>query len=243
MSMTSTRSSSAAISSLRARRRRRFVQQRSTRSRACNRRLDAQGKPQNRRGSARKSCRRSRSGNGLGGGLTIMQRSHGPRAGDQRHPVSYYRRSMGVGETPLFALHLGFTLTGANRRRGCLYCRAHTFGPIDGRRRSAGSIDALQEEGFMKRNGQCHCGSLRVVAMGDPERVDLCHCKACQRRPGTAFHLGATYLKARVRLEGDRQIYEREADTGYRIRFHSARIAVARFPGRAIAILPSAGLP
>jgi len=72
----------------------------------------------------------------------------------------------------------------------------------------------------MKRNGQCHCGSLRVVAMGDPERVDLCHCKACQRRPGTAFHLGATYLKARVRLEGDRQIYGREADTGYRIRFH-----------------------
>ena len=72
----------------------------------------------------------------------------------------------------------------------------------------------------MKRNGQCHCGSLRVVAMGDPERVDLCHCKACQCRPGTAFHLGATYLKARVRLEGDRQIYEREADTGYRIRFH-----------------------
>ena len=45
------------------------VQQRSTRSRVCNRRLDAQGKPQNRRGSARKSCRRSRSGNGLGGGL------------------------------------------------------------------------------------------------------------------------------------------------------------------------------
>jgi hypothetical protein len=82
-------------------------------ARASSRRLDAQGKPQNRRGSGRKSCRRSRSGNGLGGGLTIMQRSHGPRAGDQRHRVSYYRRSMGVGETPLFALHLGFTLTGA----------------------------------------------------------------------------------------------------------------------------------
>jgi hypothetical protein len=72
----------------------------------------------------------------------------------------------------------------------------------------------------MERNGQCHCGSLRVVATGDPERVYLCHCKACQRRTGTAFHLGATYLKGRVRLEGDRKIYEREADTGYRIRFH-----------------------
>jgi hypothetical protein len=42
-----------------------------------------------------------------------MQRSHGPRAGDQRHRVSYYRRSMGVGETPLLALYPGFTLTGA----------------------------------------------------------------------------------------------------------------------------------
>jgi hypothetical protein len=35
-----------------------------------------------------------------------------------------------------------------------------------------------------------------------------------------AFQFGATYLKARGRLEGDRKINEREADTGYRIRFH-----------------------
>jgi hypothetical protein len=47
----------------------------------------------------------------------------------------------------------------------------------------------------MERNGQCHCGSLRVVATGEPERVYLCHCKACQRRTGTAFHFGATYVK------------------------------------------------
>jgi hypothetical protein len=73
---------------------------------------------------------------------------------------------------------------------------------------------------IVERNGQCHCGSLRVIATGDPERVYLCHCKACQRRTSTAFHFGATYLKERVRLEGERKIYEREADTGYRIRFH-----------------------
>jgi hypothetical protein len=72
----------------------------------------------------------------------------------------------------------------------------------------------------MERIGQCHCGSLRVVATGDSERVYICHCKACQRRTGTAFHFGATYLKERVRLGGERRIYEREADTGYRIRFH-----------------------
>jgi hypothetical protein len=72
----------------------------------------------------------------------------------------------------------------------------------------------------MERTAQCHCGSLRIVATGDPERVYLCHCKACQRRTGTAFHFGATYPKEQVRLDGERKIYERDADSGNRIRFH-----------------------
>jgi hypothetical protein len=72
----------------------------------------------------------------------------------------------------------------------------------------------------MEQTGQCHCGSLRVIAAGEPDRVYLCHCKACQRRTGTAFHFGATYSKQRVRLDGERKIYERDADSGYRIRFH-----------------------
>jgi len=72
----------------------------------------------------------------------------------------------------------------------------------------------------MERTAECHCGSLRAIASGDPEQVDLCHCKACQRRTGTAFHLGATYPRDRVRLEGERKIYERSGDSGYRIRFH-----------------------
>jgi len=72
----------------------------------------------------------------------------------------------------------------------------------------------------MERTGACHCESLRLITKGEPERVYICHCKACQRRTGTAFHFGATYLKERVRLDGERKIYERGADTGYRIRFH-----------------------
>ena len=72
----------------------------------------------------------------------------------------------------------------------------------------------------MERTAECHCGSLRAIASGDPEWADLCHCKACQRRTGTAFHFGATYLKDRVMLEGERKIYERDGDSGYRIRFH-----------------------
>ena len=68
----------------------------------------------------------------------------------------------------------------------------------------------------MEGTGQCHCGSLRVIATGEPDRVYLCHCKVCQRRTGTAFHFGATYPKERVRLDGDRKIYERDADRGNR---------------------------
>ena len=72
----------------------------------------------------------------------------------------------------------------------------------------------------MERTAQCHCGSLRIIATGDPDRVYLCHCKACQHRTGTAFHFGATYLKERVRLDGERKVYERDGDSGFRIRFH-----------------------
>jgi hypothetical protein len=50
--------------------------------------------------------------------------------------------------------------------------------------------------------------------------VYLCHCQACQRRTGTAFHFGASFLKEQVRLDGERKVYERDADSGYRIRFH-----------------------
>jgi hypothetical protein len=65
----------------------------------------------------------------------------------------------------------------------------------------------------MERTAQCHCGFFRIIATGDPDRVYLCHCKACQRRTGTAFHFGATYPKEQVRLDGERKIYERDAET------------------------------
>lgn len=72
----------------------------------------------------------------------------------------------------------------------------------------------------MERTAACHCGRLKVIAAGEPERVYLCHCRACQRRTGTAFHFGASYQRDRVRLEGDSKVYERSADSGFKIRFY-----------------------
>jgi hypothetical protein len=65
--------------------------------------------------------------------------------------------------------------------------------------------------------GQCHCGSLRVTTTEEPDRVYLCHCKACQRSTSTVFRYGATHLKDRARPEGDREIYERHAGTGHQV--------------------------
>ncbi len=54
----------------------------------------------------------------------------------------------------------------------------------------------------MTRTAECHCGQLKVVADGEPERVYLCHCTACQRRTGTAFHWGVGCPKSQVRIAG-----------------------------------------
>lgn len=35
--------------------------------------------------------------------------------------------------------------------------------------------------------GRCACGSVRYQVRGDPEICQVCHCRFCQRRLGTAF--------------------------------------------------------
>jgi hypothetical protein len=92
----------------------------------------------------------------------------------------------------------------------------------------------------MERIGQCHCGALRVITTGEPERVYLCHCTACQRRTGTAFHFGATYPKERVRLDRERKVYEREPTAVIAFDFTSARIAALSI-GKETATQQSAG--
>jgi hypothetical protein len=72
----------------------------------------------------------------------------------------------------------------------------------------------------MERTALCHCGSLRVIASGEPDRVYVCHCAACQRRTGAIMHSGAAYLKSQVRIEGASKVYARNAASGYKIRFY-----------------------
>ena len=72
----------------------------------------------------------------------------------------------------------------------------------------------------MERVAQCHCGQLKAIASGEPDRVYVCHCKACQRRTGSVIHNGSRWLKTQVRIEGKDKVFARIAESGFEIRFH-----------------------
>jgi hypothetical protein len=45
------------------------------------------------------------------------------------------------------------------------------------------------------RTASCSCGQLTVVTAGDPIRVSVCHCLACQRRTGSVFGAQARFAR------------------------------------------------
>ena len=66
----------------------------------------------------------------------------------------------------------------------------------------------------------CSCGQLTATVTGEPVRVSICHCLACQRRTGSVFGQQARFLRTQVVLSGASTVYVRVADEGAHIRFH-----------------------
>ena len=64
------------------------------------------------------------------------------------------------------------------------------------------------------RQAVCSCGQLRLRAEGEPVRISVCHCLACQRRTGSAFGVQARFDAERVRTEGRSREYVRSSDEG-----------------------------
>jgi hypothetical protein len=71
-----------------------------------------------------------------------------------------------------------------------------------------------------QRHASCSCGRLSLVAEGDPIRVSVCHCLACQKRTGSAFGLQARFDRQQVTISGDSTEYVRTGDSGGRAHFH-----------------------
>jgi hypothetical protein len=64
------------------------------------------------------------------------------------------------------------------------------------------------------REASCSCGQLRVTVEGEPVRVSVCHCLACQRRTGSAFGYQARFPAANVEISGPATEWVRTSDEG-----------------------------
>ncbi len=70
------------------------------------------------------------------------------------------------------------------------------------------------------RDAACSCGQLHLTAEGDPIRISMCHCLACQRRTGSAFGIQARFASDRVHVVGRYSYYVRTSDEGEERTFH-----------------------
>ena len=70
------------------------------------------------------------------------------------------------------------------------------------------------------RHAACSCDQLRVTVEGEPVRISMCHCLACQRRTGSAFGMQARWPAEQTRIEGRHAEYVRASDHGEGRSFH-----------------------
>lgn len=69
------------------------------------------------------------------------------------------------------------------------------------------------------RIASCTCGQLTARVSGEPIRVSVCHCYACQRRTGGVFASQARFARADVEILGAGTDYVRVGDEGGRCKF------------------------
>ena len=69
------------------------------------------------------------------------------------------------------------------------------------------------------RTASCRCGQLKVLTSGDPLRISVCHCLACQKRSGSAFGAQVRFGRDQVQVTGTSREWLRTADSGRSIRY------------------------
>jgi len=63
--------------------------------------------------------------------------------------------------------------------------------------------------------GGCQCGFVRYSITDEPIRLNVCHCKDCQRQSGSAFGMSLVIRPEAFRLEaGNIKEFEVQADSG-----------------------------
>jgi len=70
------------------------------------------------------------------------------------------------------------------------------------------------------RTARCSCGQPRLVCSGEPVRISICHCLACQQRTGSVFGTQARFHRDHVVIDGRSTPFMRVGDSGDTITFH-----------------------
>jgi hypothetical protein len=69
------------------------------------------------------------------------------------------------------------------------------------------------------RFASCSCGQLKAEVTGEPVRVSVCHCLACQRRTGGVFSAQARFPREAVTISGQGTEFARVGDEGTKSTF------------------------
>jgi len=89
------------------------------------------------------------------------------------------------------------------------------------------------------RRAACCCGQLQLVCEGEPERISICHCLACQQRTGAAFGYQARFERQKIiSISGKSAEFTRSSDSGKSVTFQFCPVCgstvywqAERFPG------------
>jgi hypothetical protein len=70
------------------------------------------------------------------------------------------------------------------------------------------------------RRAACSCGQLHLTIEGEPSRISMCHCLACQRRTGAVISNQARFRREQVTFAGEAATWMRTAESGNALTFH-----------------------
>ncbi len=69
------------------------------------------------------------------------------------------------------------------------------------------------------RLASCSCGQLAARVTGEPVRISVCHCLACQKRTGSTYGMQARFPVEQVDITGQASEFARVGDEGHTARF------------------------
>jgi hypothetical protein len=70
------------------------------------------------------------------------------------------------------------------------------------------------------RHVACSCGQLHLTIDGEPSRIAMGHCLACQRRTGAVISNQARFRSEQITFAGNSKLWVRKAESGNALGYH-----------------------